>query len=95
MVSAVERDKALQIGLKEKDWMKIFDGKSGMNEVYFQIITRTPDEVYRRVIGRMVAATVDEAKFTLFENGDTGEMMYDALCEDLLKALAVRNGDYD
>ena len=95
MVSAVERDKALQIGLKEKDWMKIFDGKSGMNEVYFEIVTRTPDEVYRRVITRMVAATVDEAKFTLFENGDTGEMMYDALCEDLLKALAVRNGDYD
>ena len=95
MVSAVERDKALKIGLKNIDWMKIFDGKSGMNEVYFEIVTRTPDEVYRRVIGRMVAATVDEAKFTLFENGDTGEMMYDALCEDLLKALAVRNGDYD
>lgn len=95
MVSAVERDKALQIGLKEKDWREIFDGKSGMNEVYYEIITRTPDEVYRRVITRMVAATVDEAKFTLFEDGDTGEMMYDALCEDLLKALAVRNGDYD
>ena len=95
MVSAVERDKALQIGLKGKDWREIFDGKSGMNEVYYQIITSTPDEVYRRVIGRMVAATVDEAKFTLFENADTGEMMYDALCEDLLKALAVRNGDYD
>ena len=95
MVSAVERDKALKIGLKAQDWRKIFDGKSGMNEVYFEIVTRTPDEVYRRVITRMVAATVDEAKFTLFENGDTGEMMYDALCEDLLKALAVRNGDYD
>lgn len=95
MVSAVERDKALQIGLKGKDWREIFDGKSGMNEVYYQIITSTPDEVYRRVITRMTAATVDESKFTLFEDADTGEMMYDALCEDLLKALAVRNGDYD
>ena len=95
MVSAVERDKALKIGLKEIDWMKIFDGKSGMNEVYFEIITRTPDEVYRRVITRMVAATVDESKFILTEDGDTGRVMYDELCEDLLKALAVRNGDYD
>lgn len=95
MVSAVERDKALEIGLKEKDWREIFDSKSGMNEVYYQIITSTPDEVYRRVITRMVAATIDEAKFTLFEDADTGEMMYDALCEDLLKALAARNGDYD
>lgn len=95
MVSAVERDKALQIGLKGKDWREIFDGKSGMDEVYFEIVTRTPDEVYRRVITRMTAATVDESKFTLFEDADTGEMMYDALCEDLLKALAVRNGDYD
>ena len=95
MVSAVERDKALQIGLKEKDWREIFDGKSGMNEVYYQIITSTPDEVYRRVIGRMVAATVDESKFLLTEDGDTGTVMYDELCEDLLKALAVRNGDYD
>ena len=72
MVSAVERDKALQIGLKGKDWRKIFDGKSGMNEVYFEIITRTPDEVYRRVITRMVAATVDESNFILTEDGDTG-----------------------
>ena len=95
MVSAVERDKALQVGLKGKDWREIFDGKSGMNEVYFEIITRTPDEVYRRVITRMVAATVDESKFILTEDGDTGTVMYDELCEDLLKALAVRNGDYD
>ena len=95
MVSAIERDKALQIGLKGKDWREIFDGKSGMNEVYFEIVTRTPDEVYRRVIGRMVAATVDESKFLLTEDGDTGTVMYDELCEDLLKALAVRNGDYD
>ena len=95
MVSAIERDKALQIGLKGKDWREIFDGKSGMNEVYFEIVTRTPDEVYRRVIGRMVAATVDESKFILTEDGDTGTVMYDELCEDLLKALAVRNGDYD
>lgn len=95
MVSAVERDKALKIGLKEKDWREIFDGKSGMNEVYFEIITRTPDEVYRRVLTRMVAATVDESKFILTEDGDTGTVMYDELCEDLLKALAVRNGDYD
>ena len=95
MVSAVERDKALQIGLKGKDWREIFDGKSGMNEVYFEIVTRTPDEVYRRVIGRMVAATIDESVFILTEDGDTGTVMYDELCEDLLKALAVRNGDYD
>ncbi len=95
MVSAVERDKALQIGLKNKDWRKIFDGKSGMNEVYYEIITRTPDEVFRRVITRMTAATVDESKFILTEDGDTGTLMYDQLCEDLLKALAVRNGDYD
>ena len=95
MVSAVERDKALQIGLKGKDWRSIFAGKSGMNEVYYEIITRTPDEVYRRVITRMVAATVDESKFILTEDGDTGTLMYDELCEDLLKALAVRNGDYD
>lgn len=95
MVSAVERDKALQIGLKGKDWREIFDGKSGMNEVYYQIITSTPDDVYRRVITRMVAATVDESKFTLFEDADTGTLMYDELCEDLLKTLAVRNGDYD
>ena len=95
MVSAVERDKALKIGLKNKDWINIFDGKSGMNEVYYQIITRTPDEVYRRVITRMTAATVDESKFILTEEGDTGALMYDCLCEDLLKALAVRNGDYD
>ena len=95
MVSAVERDEALKIGLKAQDWRNIFDGKSGMNEVYFQIITSTPDELYRRVIGRMVAATVDESKFLLTEDGDTGTVMYDELCEDLLKALAVRNGDYD
>lgn len=95
MVSAVERDKALQIGLKGKDWRKIFDGKSGMNEVYYEIITRTPDEVYRRVITRMVAATVDESKFILTEDGDTEELMYDELCEDLLNELAARNGDYD
>lgn len=95
MVSAVERDKALKIGLKHKDWKNIFDGKSGMNEVYYQIITHTPDEIYRRVITRMVAATVDESKFILTEDGDTGTLMYDELCEDLLKALAVRNGDYD
>ncbi len=95
MVSAVERDKALQIGLKEKDWREIFAGKSGMNEVYYQIITSTPDEVYRRVITRMVAATVDESQFLLTEDGDTGTVMYNELCEDLLKALATRNGDYD
>ena len=95
MVSAVERDKALQVRLKAQDWRNIFDGKSGMNEVYFEIVTRTPDEVYRRVITRMVAATVDESKFILTEDGDTGRVMYDELCEDLLKALAVRNGDYD
>ena len=95
MVSAVERDKALQIGLKAQDWRNIFAGKSGMNEVYFEIVTRTPDEVYRRVIGRMVAATIDESVFILTEDGDTGTVMYDELCEDLLKALAVRNGDYD
>ena len=95
MVSAVERDKALQIGLKAKDWRMIFDGKSGMNEVYFEIITRTPDEVYRRVITRMVAATIDESNFVLTEDGDTGTLMYDQLCEYLLNALAARNGDYD
>lgn len=95
MVSAVERDKALQIGLKAKDWRKIFDGKSGMNEVYYEIITRTPDEVYRRVITRMTAATVDESNFILTEDGDTGTLMYDCLCEDLLNTLATRNGDYD
>ena len=95
MVSAVERDKALQIGLKHKDWRKIFDGKSGMNEVYYEIITRTPDEVYRRVITRMVAATIDESAFVLTEDGDTGALMYDQLCEYLLNALAARNGDYD
>lgn len=95
MVSAVERDKALQIGLKNKDWRNIFDGKSGMNEVYFEVITRTPDEVYRRVITRMVAATVDESNFILIEDGDTGTLMYDQLCEYLLNALAARNGDYD
>lgn len=95
MVSAVERDKALKIGLKGKDWRKIFDGESGMNEVYFEIITRTPDEVYRRVITRMVAATVDESNFILTEDGDTGTVMYDHLCEDLLNELAIRNGDYD
>ena len=95
MVSAVERDKALQIGLKAKDWRKIFDGKSGMNEVYYQIITSTPDEVYRRVITRMVAATVDESIFVLTEDGDTGTVMYDQLCEYLLYTLAAKNGDYD
>lgn len=95
MVSAVERDKALQIGLKHKDWRKIFDGKSGMNEVYYEIITRTPDEVYRRVITRMTAATVDESNFVLTEDGDTGTVMYDQLCEYLLNTLAARNGDYD
>ena len=95
MVSAVERDKALQIGLKNKDWRKIFDGKSGMNEVYYEIITRTPDEVYRRVITRMVAATIDESNFVLIEDGDTGTLMYDQLCEYLLNALAAKNGDYE
>lgn len=95
MVSAVERDKALQIGLKGKDWRRIFAGKSGMNEVYYEIITRTPDEVYRRVITRMVAATVDESVFVLTEDGDTGTVMYDQVCEYLLNALAARNGDYD
>lgn len=95
MVSAVERDKALQIGLKAKDWRKIFDGKSGMNEVYYEIITRTPEEVYRRVIARMVAATIDESNFVLIEDEDTGTVMYDQLCEYLLNALAARNGDYD
>ena len=95
MVSAVERDKALQIGLKGKDWRKIFDSKSGMNEVYYEIITRTPDAVYRRVITRMVAATIDESAFVLTEDGDTGALMYDKLCEYLLNALAARNGDYD
>ena len=95
MVTAVERDKALQIGLKAKEWKKIFDGKSGMNEVYYEIITRTPDEVYRRVLTRMVAATVDESVFVLTEDGDTGAWMYDQLCEYLLNALAARNGDYD
>ena len=95
MVSAVERDKALQVGLKAKDWRKIFDGKSGMNEVYYEIITRTPDEVYRRVITRMVAATVDESVFVLTEDGDTGTLMYDQLCEYLLNDLAAKNGDYD
>ena len=95
MVSAIERDKALQIGLKAKDWRKIFDGKSGMNEVYYEIISRTPDEVYRRVLTRMVAATIDESNFVLTEDGDTGALMYDQLCEYLLNALAARNGDYD
>ena len=95
MVSAVERDKALQVGLKDKEWRKIFDGKSGMNEVYYEIITRTPSEVFRRVITRMVAATVDESVFVLTENGDTGTVMYDQLCDYLLNALAARNGDYD
>ena len=95
MVTAVERDKALQIGLKDKDWRKIFDGKSGMNEVYYEIITRTPDEVYRRVITRMTAATIDESVFVLTEDGDTGTVMYDQLCEYLLNALAAKNGDYD
>jgi len=95
MVSAVERDEALKIGLKHKDWKNIFAGKSGMNEVYYQIITHTPDEVYRRVITRMTAATVDESNFVLIEDGDTGALMYDQLCEYLLNALAARNGDYD
>ena len=95
MVTAVERDKALQVGLKDKDWRKIFDDKTGMNEVYYEIITRTPDEVYRRVITRMVAATVDESVFVLTEDDDTGAVMYDQLCEYLLNALAARNGDYD
>ena len=95
MVSAVERDKALQVGLKAKDWRRIFDGKSGMNEVYYEIITRTPDEVYRRVITRMTAATIDESVFVLTEDGDTGTVMYDQLCEYLLNALAAKNGDYD
>ena len=95
MVTAVERDKALQIGLKDKDWRKTFDGKSGMNEVYYEIITRTPDEVYRRVITRMVAATIDESNFVLTEDGDTGALMYDQLCEYLLNTLAAKNGDYD
>lgn len=95
MVSAVERDKALEIGLKHKDWKNIFAGKSGMNEVYYQIIASTPDEVYRRVITRMTAATVDESNFVLTEDGDTGAVMYDQLCEYLLNALAARNGDYD
>ena len=95
MVTAVERDKALQIGLKAKEWKKIFDGKSGMNEVYYEIITRTPDEVYRRVLTRMVAAAVDESVFVLTEDGDTGTVMYDQLCEYLLNALAARNGDYE
>ena len=95
MVSAIERDKALQIGLKAKDWRKIFDGKSGMNEVYYEIISRTPDEVYRRVLKRMVAATIDESNFVLTEDGDTGALMYDQLCEYLLNALAKKNGDYD
>ena len=95
MVSAVERDKALQVGLKDKDWRRIFNGKSGMNEVYYEIITLTPDEVYRRVITRMVAATIDESNFVLTEDGDTGTLMYDQLCEYLLNALAAKNGDYD
>lgn len=95
MVSAIERDKALQIGLKHKDWKNIFAGKSGMNEVYYQIITHTPEEVYRRVITRMVAATVDESNFVLTEDEDTGTVMYDQLCEYLLNALVARNGDYD
>ena len=95
MVSAVERDKALQVGLKDKDWRRIFDDKSGMNEVYYEIITRTPSEVFRRVLTRMVAATVDESVFVLTEDGDTGTVMYDQLCEYLLNALAAKNGDYD
>lgn len=95
MVSAVERDKALQIGLRDKDWRKIFDGKSGMNEVYYEVITRTPSEVFRRVLTRMVAATIDESVFVLTEDGDTGTVMYDQLCEYMLNALAARNGDYD
>ena len=95
MVTAVERDKALQVGLKDKDWRKIFDGKSGMNEVYYEIISRTPSEVFRRVITRMVAATIDESVFVLTEDGDTGTLMYDQLCEYLLNDLAAKNGDYD
>ena len=95
MVSAVERDKALQIGLKDKDWRKIFEGKSGMNEVYYEIISRTPSEVFRRVLTRMVAATVDESVFVLTEDGETGALMYDQLCEYMLNGLAARNGDYD
>ena len=95
MVSAIERDKALRIGLKHKDWKNIFAGKSGMNEVYYEIITHTPDEVYRRVITRMVAATVDESNFVLIEDDDTGTIMYDQLSEYLLKTLAAKNGDYD
>ena len=43
----------------------------------------------------MVAATVDESVFVLTEDGDTGTVMYDQLCEYLLNALAARNGDYD
>ena len=93
MVSAAERDKALKIGLKAKDWRNIFAGKSGMNDVYYEIITRTPDEVYRRVITRMTAATIDESNFT--EDGDTEALMYDGLCKNLLTALAERNGKYD
>ena len=85
----------MQVGLKDKDWRKIFDGKSGMNEVYYEIITRTPDEVYRRVITRMTAATIDESVFVLTEDDDTGTVMYDQLCEYLLNALAAKNGDYD
>ena len=85
----------MQVGLKDKDWRKIFDGKSGMNEVYYEIITRTPDEVYRRVITRMTAATIDESVFVLTEDDDTGTVMYDQLCEYLLTALAAKNGDYD
>ena len=95
MVSAVERDKALKIGLKDKDWRKIFDGKSGMNEVYYEVISRTPSEVFRRVLTRMVAATIDESVFVLTEDGDTGALMYDQLCEYLLNDLAAKNGDYD
>ena len=95
MVTAVERDKALQVGLKDKDWRKIFEGKSGMNEVYYEIISRTPSEVFRRVITRMVAATIDESVFVLTEDGDTGTLMYDQLCEYLLNDLAAKNGDYD
>ena len=63
--------------------------------MYYEIITRTPSEVFRRVITRMVAATVDESVFVLTENGDTGTVMYDQLCDYLLNALAARNGDYD
>ena len=66
-----------------------------MNETYYEIITRTPDEVYRRVLTRMVAATIDESVFVLTEDGDTGTVMYDQLCEYLLNALAAKNGDYD